>query len=294
NRRHQPRRHRLAACAAERDQPDYRANLGVLCHRHSGRGSAVVSGTGDAATDSVLGSHAARKPAILVYAAAADRLPGRRHHHHSTGFQPARRRLARLPRSPHGDPPVTATNATTPMLEVADLSIHAMNLQLIEGVSMALHRGERVGLIGESGSGKSLTALALMGLLPDKVTASGTVRLAGYDDNLLEVNEKARSAIRGDRMAMTVQQPMTALNPTMKVGNQVAEAMTIHGKHRNKRSAWPRTLELLAEVHLPNPAEIANAYPHQLSGGQRQRVAVALSLANDPDVLLCDEPTTAL
>lgn len=184
--------------------------------------------------------------------------------------------------------------ADSPVLEVADLSINTMNYQLVEGVDMTLYRGERVGLIGESGSGKSLTSLALMGLLPDKVTSSGSVRIAGSNDNLLELGEKARSAIRGNRMAMTFQEPMTALNPTMKAGHQVAESMTIHGKYANRRSAWPRTLELLAEVHLPDPAAIANAYPHQLSGGQRQRVALALSLANDPDVLLCDEPTTAL
>lgn len=189
----------------------------------------------------------------------------------------------------------SAVDATrTPILEVSDLSINTMNYQLVDKVSMALRQGERVGLIGESGSGKSLTALALMGLLPDKVTGSGTVRIADVCDNLLDLDEKSLSAIRGNKLAMTFQEPMTALNPTMKVGRQVAEAMTIHNTHPNRRSVWPRTLELLAEVHLPNPAEVANAYPHQLSGGQRQRVALALSLANDPSVLLCDEPTTAL
>lgn len=184
--------------------------------------------------------------------------------------------------------------AEAPVLDVNDLMVTAGNRRLIEDVSLALHPRERVGLIGESGSGKSLTALSVMGLLPENVTAGGSVHLAGADGNLLYAGEKSWSTIRGSELAMVFQEPMTALNPTMRVGEQVAEALTCHPGRTDSQPARLQAINLLGEVRLPDPHEMARAYPHQLSGGQRQRVVLALALANDPAVLICDEPTTAL
>ncbi|WP_410619347.1 ATP-binding cassette domain-containing protein [Amycolatopsis sp. cmx-8-4] len=163
-------------------------------------------------------------------------------------------------------------------LSVTGLSVNA----LVRDVSFDIGAGERVGLIGESGSGKSLTALAIMGLLPDELRASGSVRLG--DRELLGMSEKDLSRLRGDELAMVFQEPMTALNPAMRVGRQVTEPGRIHGRRRSAE-------ELLSSVGLP---DTARAYPHQLSGGQRQRVVLAMALANEPSLLICDEPTTAL
>ncbi|RJK96556.1 ABC transporter ATP-binding protein [Vallicoccus soli] len=180
------------------------------------------------------------------------------------------------------------------MLDVRDLHVGTSRLRLVSDVSFSLSAGERVGLIGESGSGKSLTASAVMGLLPEGVRAEGSVRLAGVDHDLVGASEKALSRVRGDRVAMVFQEPMTALNPVMRVGDQVAEAMLLHRTVPDRRAARARAVELLDLVRLPDPGRAARAYPHQLSGGQRQRVVLAMALSNDPSVLLCDEPTTAL
>ncbi|MGW4058853.1 ABC transporter ATP-binding protein [Amycolatopsis sp. NPDC004747] len=153
---------------------------------------------------------------------------------------------------------------------------------LVRDVSFEIGAGERVGLIGESGSGKSLTALAIMGLLPEELRAWGSVSLHGRE--LLGMSEKDLSRLRGDELAMVFQEPMTALNPAMRVGRQVTEPGRIHGRRH-------RAEDLLAAVGLPGTAR---AYPHQLSGGQRQRVVLAMALANEPSLLICDEPTTAL
>ncbi|MBE8519118.1 ABC transporter ATP-binding protein [Amycolatopsis sp. H6(2020)] len=153
---------------------------------------------------------------------------------------------------------------------------------LVRNVSFEIGAGERVGLIGESGSGKSLTALSIMGLLPEELPASGSVAMHGRE--LLAMSEKDLSRLRGDELAMVFQEPMTALNPAMRVGRQVTEPGRIHGRRH-------RAEELLDAVGLPGTAR---AYPHQLSGGQRQRVVLAMALANEPSLLICDEPTTAL
>jgi ABC-type glutathione transport system ATPase component len=163
-------------------------------------------------------------------------------------------------------------------LSVTGLSVSS----LVHDVSFEIGAGERVGLIGESGSGKSLTALAIMGLLPDELRASGSVRLG--DRELLGASEKDLSRLRGDELAMVFQEPMTALNPAMRIGRQVTEPGRIHGRRHHAE-------ELLSSVGLP---DTARAYPHQLSGGQRQRVVLAMALANEPSLLICDEPTTAL
>ena len=182
------------------------------------------------------------------------------------------------------------------VLRVEGLHVGTRHTPLLHDVTFTIRRGERVGLIGESGSGKSLTALAVMGLLGEGLRAEGDVRLAGRTPatrNLLTVGEREIAKLRGDAMSMVFQEPMTALNPTMRVGAQVAEVMTIHGT-RSRADARRRAVDLLDQVGLPDPAHVARAYPHELSGGQRQRVVLAIALANDPALLICDEPTTAL
>lgn len=179
-------------------------------------------------------------------------------------------------------------------LDVRGLRVTTGPLELVTGVSFSLAPGERVGLIGESGSGKSLTALAIMGLLPEGLHADGSVRLAGTASDLVSASERQLSRMRGEQMAMVFQEPMTALNPVMQVGDQVAEVIRLHGHQPDRRSASRAAIEMLSKVRLPDPEATARAYPHQLSGGQRQRIVLAIALANDPAVLLCDEPTTAL
>ncbi len=191
---------------------------------------------------------------------------------------------------------VTSAGPTipAPVVEVRSLSVRVRDLTLVDDVTFAVGRGERVGLIGESGSGKSLTGLSLLGLLPEDLVATGSVRLNRPALEVVGASERALSRVRGDDVAMVFQEPMTALNPTMRVGEQVAEALTIHGTAGGRDEARRRAVELLDQVRLPDPGEAARAYPHQLSGGQRQRVVLAIALANDPDLLVCDEPTTAL
>jgi len=176
-------------------------------------------------------------------------------------------------------------------LRVENLTVRVGSLEIIHGISFSLRAHERTGLIGESGSGKTLTALALMGLLPEGLHAEG--RVAYQQRNLLELEEQDLCRLRGDRLAMVFQEPMTALNPVMKIGQQVAEPLRIHRGMR-AREAHSAALDILHRVHLPDPEEKMQAYPHQLSGGQRQRAMIAMATACSPEVLIADEPTTAL
>ncbi|NQV61011.1 MAG: ABC transporter ATP-binding protein [Alphaproteobacteria bacterium] len=161
----------------------------------------------------------------------------------------------------------------------------------VRGVSFDLEKGGTLGVVGESGCGKSVTALAIMGLLPDGARTTGRVDLDGTD--LLTLDEAARCGIRGNRIAMIFQEPMTSLNPVQRIGRQIAEPLRLHRGLRGA-NARDEVLRLLDRVGLPDPARRINAYPHQMSGGQRQRVMIAMALSCAPDILLADEPTTAL
>ncbi|WP_053386613.1 dipeptide ABC transporter ATP-binding protein [Leucobacter japonicus] len=180
------------------------------------------------------------------------------------------------------------------LLRVDDLNVRTPHRTLVSDFSLHMAHGERIGLIGESGSGKSMTTTALLGLLPNGVTADGSVEIDGYAGNLLEAPERDLMKLRGNDVAMVFQEPLTALNPLMRAGAQIAEIILQHKLAPTKAEANRRAVEMLDAVHLPDPAQAARAYPHQLSGGQRQRVMLAMALANDPSLLLCDEPTTAL
>lgn len=181
------------------------------------------------------------------------------------------------------------------LLEVENLSVtlhtHRGEVAAVRDVSFSLARGGTLGLIGESGCGKSLTALALMGLLPDNGHARGSVRLQGQE--LLGQSEADWCRLRGNRMAMIFQEPMTALNPVHPIGRQVAEPLRRH-RGLDARSAQAEALALLERVGIPRAAQRLGDYPHQFSGGQRQRIMIAMALACQPDVLIADEPTTAL
>ena len=161
----------------------------------------------------------------------------------------------------------------------------------VRGISFELERGGTLGLVGESGCGKSITALAIMGLLPEGARTTGRVELDGAD--LLSLDEAARCRIRGNRIAMIFQEPMTSLNPVHRIGRQIAEPLRLHRGLRGA-NARDEVLRLLDRVGLPDPARRIDAYPHQMSGGQRQRVMIAMALSCAPDILLADEPTTAL
>lgn len=182
-----------------------------------------------------------------------------------------------------------------PLLEVADLHITLPTPQgraaAVRSIGFSLERGQVLGLVGESGSGKSLTALALLGLLPKGAQARGSIRLNGQE--LLGLPEAALCRIRGQRIGMVFQEPMTALNPLHRIGDQVAEPLRLHQK-LGRAAARQRAQALLERVGLPEAAQRMDAYPHQFSGGQRQRITIAMALACGPDLLIADEPTTAL
>ena len=184
------------------------------------------------------------------------------------------------------------------VLEVEDLRVTfpgpgGARVSAVDGVSFTLARGETLALVGESGCGKSLTGLSLLRLVPPpgRIEAGSGIRLGGVD--VLGLEGEALRAIRGRRIGMIFQDPMSSLNPVFRIGDQVAEGILAHFD-LSKRVARERAVALLGEVGIPDPAARANAYPHQLSGGMRQRVMIAIALAAEPEILVADEPTTAL
>jgi peptide/nickel transport system ATP-binding protein len=182
------------------------------------------------------------------------------------------------------------------LLEVTDLAVtfptESAPVKAVRGVHLTVNPGEVVAVVGESGSGKSATAMAVIGLLPEYAEVSGSVRLAGQE--LLGRPDDELSRVRGKAIGTVFQDPMSALTPVYPVGDQIAEAITVHQPRAGKAQARLRAVELLELVGIAQPERRAKAFPHELSGGERQRVVIAMAIANDPDLLICDEPTTAL
>ncbi|PHQ71992.1 MAG: ABC transporter ATP-binding protein [Sneathiella sp.] len=182
-----------------------------------------------------------------------------------------------------------------PLLNVTGLSVTLSTAdgaaRAVRDMNFSLEKGETLGIVGESGCGKSITALALMGLLPERSETTGKIEFNG--ENLLQKPETEMCALRGNRMAMIFQEPMTSLNPVHTIGRQVMEPLRLH-KNMTRAEAKAEAVRLLDRVGIPNPQERLGNYPHQLSGGQRQRVMIAMALSCSPDILIADEPTTAL
>ncbi|MEM9026794.1 MAG: ABC transporter ATP-binding protein [Pseudomonadota bacterium] len=186
---------------------------------------------------------------------------------------------------------------SSPLLTVDDLKTYFFNedgvTRAVDGVSFHVRQGETLGVVGESGCGKSVTALSILRLIPSRIgrTVGGHIAFDGHD--LLDLPESEMRDIRGNRIAMIFQEPMTSLNPVLTVGGQIAEAVQIH-RRVSRKEAWARAREVLELVKIPDAARRLSDYPHQFSGGMRQRVMIAMALACDPKLLIADEPTTAL
>ncbi|MFE1167082.1 dipeptide ABC transporter ATP-binding protein [Nocardiopsis sp. NPDC058789] len=192
----------------------------------------------------------------------------------------------------------TATTGPTPVLEVTDLTVtfrgfnNNPDVKAVRGVSYAVNRGEVLGIVGESGSGKSVSSMAAMGLLPEHAEITGSVRLHGQE--LLGKPDREMARIRGKVISMVFQDPLSGLTPVYTVGDQLAEAVMVHSPRGSRDKARRRAVELLELVGIPNAEDRYRSFPHEFSGGMRQRVMIAMAMANDPDVIICDEPTTAL
>lgn len=188
------------------------------------------------------------------------------------------------------------TTADEPILRVDDLRVTFRTDEgaavAVDGLSFEVRPGETVGVVGESGSGKSATAMAMLGLLPDWATVTGSIVYRGQE--LVGASERTLRALRGNRIAMVFQDALAALNPSHTVGKQLSEAVRVHHRDVDRQALRARAIELLEIVGIPSAEQRVDEYPHQFSGGMRQRVMIAMSIANDPDIIIADEPTTAL
>jgi peptide/nickel transport system ATP-binding protein len=186
---------------------------------------------------------------------------------------------------------------TSPLLEIQGLKTYFFTrkgiVKAVDGVDLSLNEGETLGLVGESGCGKTVTALSIMRLISEPVgrITEGSINFEGRD--LVKATESEMRTIRGNRISMIFQEPMTSLNPVLKVGDQISEAIQLHQKV-SKKEAWDRSVEMLRVVGIPSPESRADEYPHQMSGGMRQRVMIAMALSCHPKLMIADEPTTAL
>jgi peptide/nickel transport system ATP-binding protein len=188
--------------------------------------------------------------------------------------------------------PVPTNSSSRPLLAIDRLTIEFRGKPVVRELSLAIEPGRVLGLVGESGSGKSVTSLAILGLLESAAEVRGSIRFDG--EELLTLRPEAMRRYRGRRIAMIFQEPMTALNPVMQVGRQIAEAIETHQPALTRRQVRSAVIASLEAVALPEPEKRYTDYPHQFSGGQRQRILIAMALANRPQLLIADEPTTAL
>ena len=192
--------------------------------------------------------------------------------------------------------PPARERSAEPVLVVEDLTVTFATpdgpVHAVRGVSFTVDEEEVVGIVGESGSGKSVTMMAVMGLLPKTATVTGSVRFRGED--ILGLPDKQLRRYRGRKLAMIFQDPLTSLNPVFSVGDQISEAIRVHHREMPRSEAMKKAAELLDLVGIPNATKRARQYPHEFSGGMRQRAMIAMAISNDPDVLIADEPTTAL
>jgi peptide/nickel transport system ATP-binding protein len=181
------------------------------------------------------------------------------------------------------------------LLDVKNLQLSIRKLgketKILDGITFSVNKGETLGIVGESGCGKSITSLSIMKLLPENATLEGSIELAG--ETISKYTKKQMEKIRGNQISMIFQEPLTSLNPLHTIGKQIKESLLLHTK-LNRKERRLRAIHLLKEVGLPRAEEIVDEYPHQLSGGMRQRVMIAIAMACSPQLLICDEPTTAL